>query len=114
MNRDRLYLSHILQACDWLDEYVHEGQDMLRGDHKTQNAALHALQILCESTQRLSPEVRALRPDIDWRAISGLRNIIVHDYLGVDVDVIWRILTEDVPVLRRAIEEMLKGLSDSP
>jgi uncharacterized protein with HEPN domain len=77
-------------------------------DRKTQKATLRELQELAESTQRLSDEVRARRPEILWRDIAGFRNVIVHDYLGLSLDRIWEVIENDLPVLETAIEALLK------
>lgn len=68
-----------------------------------QDAVLRNLQIMAESTQRLSEEYKNTHPDVDWRKISGLRNILVHDYLGIDLETVWNILARDLPGLKKAL-----------
>lgn len=58
------------------------------------------LQTMAESTQRLSDEIKATQPNISWEEISGFRNVLVHDYLGIDLEVIWGIMQREVPELR--------------
>ena len=65
------------------------------------------LQVLAESTQRLSDGSKARRPEVDWRAIAGFRNVLVHDYLGVDAAAIWKVVQADLPVLKEAVANML-------
>ena len=72
-----------------------------------QDAVIRNLQTLAESTQRLSAKAKESRPEIDWRKIAGFRNVLVHDYLGVDLDRIWTIIRNDLPVLRNAVDQML-------
>jgi uncharacterized protein with HEPN domain len=67
------------------------------------------LQTLAESTQRLSDRTKRNQPVIEWFKIAGFRNALVHDYLGVDLDKVWNILQNDLPVLKVAIGEMLKS-----
>ena len=74
---------------------------------KTQKATLRELQELAESSQRLSDEIKGHHPEIPWRDISGFRNIVVHDYLGLNVFKIWGIIERDLPFLRKTIEAML-------
>jgi len=68
---------------------------------------LRELQELAESTKRLSDEIKEARPEIPWSAIAGFRNILVHDYLGVNLKQVWNIVQVDIPVLYQA----LKGIS---
>lgn len=72
-----------------------------------QDAALRNLQTLAESTQRISAGAKARHSGIDWRRIAAFRNVLVHDYLGVDVDVILDIVDRDLPELERVIRLML-------
>jgi uncharacterized protein with HEPN domain len=75
--------------------------------HTSQDAVLRNLQVLAESTQRLSDVSKSAQPDIDWRRIAAFRNVLVHDYLGVDLEIIWRIVQEDLPMLKTAIQSLL-------
>jgi len=63
---------------------------------------------LAESTQRLSDEAKESRPDIKWYRIAGFRNILVRDYIGIDPDTVWNIVVNELPVLNKAIREMLR------
>lgn len=72
-----------------------------------QDAVIRNLQILAESTQRLSDETKESLRDIDWYKIAGFRNILVHDYLGLDLDTVWNIVVNEIPTLKKAIGKML-------
>jgi uncharacterized protein with HEPN domain len=80
---ERLYLIHICECIARIEGYTAEGREAFLADTKTQDAVLRNLQTLAESSQRLSAELKAAQPDVDWRGIRGLRNILVHDYLGI-------------------------------
>ena len=67
---------------------------------------------MSESTQRLSEAARARRPDLDWKAIAGFRNVLVHDYLGIDLQYVSRAVQTDVPALKKACEQLLRDLGD--
>lgn len=68
-----------------------------------QDAVLRNLQVLSESTQRLSEEFKNSNNQIEWYKISGLRNILVHDYLGIDISIVWNILTPELTRLKKAV-----------
>jgi uncharacterized protein with HEPN domain len=75
-------------------------------DPMVQDATLRVLQVMAESSQRLSDAVKELEPTIDWRAISG-RNILVHDYLGgIDIELIWQVIETELPVLKKALQKV--------
>jgi len=78
--------------------------------HTLQDAVLRNLHTMSESTQRLSAQIRGSQPGIDWRPIGAFRNVLVHDYLGVDLEQIWRNIQNNVPDLKRAALEMLDSL----
>ncbi len=63
--------------------------------------------MIAESTKRLSEASKAAHPEIDWSGIAGFRNFLVHDYMSVDLDLVWRILERDVPRLKLTVHPML-------
>lgn len=75
MKDDRLYLVHVLECIDRIERYTAEGKEAFMADERTQDAVLRNLQVLSESTQRLSEDLKADHPEVDWRGISGFRNV---------------------------------------
>ena len=110
MKDDRLYLIHIKECIERVIMYTEEGKDVFFADIKTQDAVMRNLQILAESTQRLSDSLKELHPEVDWRNISGFRNVAVHEYLSIDLKMIWDIVEQDLPVLDEQIEAILREL----
>lgn len=108
MRDDRLYLLHLSESLERIEEYVVEGKEAFFADRKTQDAVLRNLQTLAESTQRLSEPLKASRPEIDWRGIAGLRNILVHDYLGVSLPRVWEVVEVFLPHLKAAVRHWLE------
>ena len=89
------------------------GPNFRLSDTKTQDAVAKNRQTLAESTTRLSAEIKAQRTEIGWRSIAGFRNIIVHDYLQIDLDETWDIIVRDLPALKIAVHALLgeKGVA---
>lgn len=112
MKDDRVYLTHISECLAWIDQYTTQGREAYFRDRKTQSAVLRELQTLAESTQRLSNSLKQKHPEVPWRDIAGFRNVLVHDYLGIKPQRVWEIIERDLPVLRKAIEEMKIILDD--
>ena len=107
MKDDRLYLLHISECIATIEEYTEGGEGAFFKDRKTQDAVLRNLQIMAESSQRLSSQLRDSHPEMDWRKIAGFRNVLVHDYLGINIRLVWGIVTRDLPVLKQRISAML-------
>jgi uncharacterized protein with HEPN domain len=109
MKDDRLYLIHIRECIERIDSYV-SGEDKQKFLDSTliQDAVLRNLQVLAESTQRLSDAAKKSAGEVDWFKIAGFRNVLVHDYLGIDIEQVWNILEKDLPELKRHIEQLLK------
>lgn len=110
MKDDRLYLVHVQDSMNYIMEYTAEGKQVFLKDRKTQDAVLRNLHTLSESIQRISPDLETKYPDVRWREISAFRNIIVHDYLGVDLERIWDIIVRDLPILRTQVRTILDEL----
>ena len=110
MKDDRVYLRHILRCILRIEEYVAGDRAALSASHLVQDAVLRNLQTMAESTQRLSPTTKKRRPDVDWAALAGLRNVLVHDYLGVDLDQVQRAIVQDMPRLKTACQGLLEDL----
>ena len=108
---DRLYLIHIGECLDRIEQYTSAGRDPFFSDTKTQDAVLRNLHILAESRQRLSDRLKTSQPQVDWRSIAAFRNVLVHDYLGIDLSRIWDIVQNDLPALKRAVADMLASLN---
>ncbi len=112
MSRDyRVYLEDILEAARRIREYT-TGIDVssFAADFKTQDAVLRNLEIIGEAARVLPEQVSSLRKDVDWKKISGLRNILIHEYFGVDLEIIWDIVQNKVPELQEAVGDILKTL----
>ena len=108
MKDDKLYLIHIDECIERIESYVN-GVDKKTFLDSTliQDAVIRNLQIMAESAQRLSDNLKDSHSEIDWFRISGFRNVLVHDYLGVDVERVWYIIEKELPVLKKAVRKML-------
>ena len=110
MKDDRIYLGHILECIDRIEQYTKDGHAHFSKSLLTQDGVLRNLQILGQSVTKLSDRMRSDHPEIDWKGIVGLRNVLVHDYLGVNVERVWEVVRNDLPGLRQNIQAILKKL----
>ena len=105
MNDDRVYLEYIVDCIDKIKNYSQGGKEEFLANSMISDAIIRRLQTLAESTQRLSEELKENIPEVDWRNISGFRNILVHDYLGgIDLDTVWDVVENYLPILELAIK----------
>jgi uncharacterized protein with HEPN domain len=104
---DRVYLGHIRDAINDIEQYTVTGRDTFMGDRKRQDAVIRKFEIIGEPVKHLSEETTQRRPDIPWRRIAGMRDRLTHDYLGVDLSLVWAAVERDLPNLRSAVESLL-------
>lgn len=108
MRNDRERLLDVLEAVERIDRYARKGRETFERDELVQTWIVHNLQIIGESCRAISPEFRDAHPEIPWSKIIGMRNILVHDYFGIDTDVVWEAVQRDVSRL----EEQIRALAD--
>ena len=105
---DNVYLEHILECAALIQDYTRGGKSGFMNDVLLQDATLRRLQTMTESTQRLSTDSKAKAPEVDWKAISGFRNVLVHDYLnGIDMEQVWDAIENYLPSLERAVQKLV-------
>lgn len=109
MSRDELYLQHVLDAIRKIERYAAVGYDEFMAASHWQDAVIRQLEIIGEAVKRLSSEVVDRRPDIPWRRIAGMRDVLIHDYMGVDLEAVWQVTQHNIPELRQAVEQLLGG-----
>lgn len=105
----RDYLRHILAEVAFvLDRAEGLSQDEFLEDATLQRAFVRSLEVIGEAVKQLPTEFRISEPRIDWRRIAGMRDRLIHDYFGVDYDIVWDVIRNQLPDLRRVIEEHLE------
>jgi uncharacterized protein with HEPN domain len=107
VNRDALYLQHVLDAIGTIERYVAVGYAEFMAASHWQDAVIRQLEIIGEAVKRISPEILGHRPDIPWRRIAGMRDVLIHDYMGVDLEAVWQVTQQDLAPLRQAVEDLL-------
>ena len=107
MNRDRVYVEYALEGIAKVRRYTESGRDDFMKNEIAQDAVLRNLRTLAESIQRLSDEVKQTHPEVPWSDISAFRNVIVHDFLGVDLVEVWMFISRDLPTLSEQLRRIL-------
>jgi|SRR3989304_4939267 len=96
-------LLDILEAIERIEKYTIRGRDAFEQDELIQTWIVHHLQIIGEAARALPDNFRDKYPDIPWSKIIGMRNILVHNYFGIDVDVVWAVIINELPDLKKNI-----------
>ena len=105
---DRRRLAHVLDQIDRIDAYCRDGRDAFDRDLRTQDAVLYRLTVIGEALGALTPETYRLLASLPPRLPKGQRNILVHEYWRVDLDIVWATVTTDLPPLRADIGRALR------
>jgi len=113
MRDDRERLSDILEAIIRIEKYSIGGKRVFESNELIQNWILRYLQIIGEAGNQISAQFRILHPELPWRAIVGMRNILVHQYFDIDLEIVWSVVERDLPDFKRKIESILKTWKDS-
>ncbi len=110
MRDDRERLLDIQEAIENIQKYASRGKDAFREEELIQTWVLHHIQILGEAAAKISDEFQEQHSEIPWFKIVGMRNILVHDYFHIDIDVVWSVVENDLPVLYNQIKDLLREL----
>lgn len=108
MSRDpRLFLDDMITACEKIRRYVAgRTRDAFEKDEQAYDAVLKNLEVIGEASKRLPAAIKDAHPEILWRDISGLRDIVVHEYFGLDRDIVWDVVDQSVPILVAQLRDL--------
>ena len=109
MRKDfRLYLDDILEAIHQIRIYmVDQDEEAFAKDRKTQDAVIRNLEIIGEAAGKLPEQTQEAAPEIEWRKIKGLRNILIHEYFGIDLPILWDVVQNKLGPLEEACRRLV-------
>ena len=102
------YLRHIYDECNYLilaSERL--SKQNFEKDETLKRAFVRSLEIIGEATKKLSPEIRENYPDIEWKALARMRDKLIHNYFGIDYDIVWNVVQIKTPLLRQTVFQIL-------
>ena len=105
------YLNDIIIAITDIEEFtLGMSYEMFSGDKKTINAVIRSLEVLGEATKHIPISFRKKYPDIPWNKMAGMRDVLIHDYMGVDLMTVWKVSQERLPELKSLFEKLVLGV----
>ena len=109
-DRSEAHLDDILEAIRRIELYVAgESRDSFFGTPMLQDAVVRNLEIVGEVAKRLPPELLRQAPEIDWRKVAGLRDVLIHEYATVDLEIVWDVVENRLQPLREAVARLRRG-----
>jgi len=105
-------LKDILDGIAKIERYAARGQEAFEQDELIQTWVLFHIQLIGEAAAQLGKAFHQSHPEIPWAQIVAMRNVLVHEYFGVDLQEVWRTVESDLPLLKHHIEALLKRLED--
>jgi uncharacterized protein with HEPN domain len=114
MKKDyRDYIQDILDSIDEIYVFIGKmSREEFLNDRKTVKAVLRNLEIVGEAAKKIPPPLRDKYPDIPWKKMTGLRDKLIHEYFGVDLEIIWQLIKDELPGVLPPIQEMLRRLNN--
>jgi uncharacterized protein with HEPN domain len=106
----RVYVAHILECIDKIERFTADGRERFFQEAMVQDAVLRNLEVIGEAAKRLDDAYRAAHPGVPWRALAGLRDVLIHQYEGVDLEKVWAIVEQELPSLRGTLAAILPPL----
>ena len=112
MRTDRLRLLDAIDQTQLISMFAEQGREAFIKDVLVQSAILHRLALLGEACRAVSAEVREAHPEIPWAQIVAFRNVVVHEYFGVDLELVWAIITERIEILGAQLQAVVDSVQD--
>lgn len=109
MKDERLYLHHMLERSERVAEYIAGGREAFLASEQLQDAVIRNLEAIGEAAKRVGPALRAALPELDWRSICGMRDVLIHGYIGVDIEEVWNVAAQHLPAVQAVLRRYLSS-----
>lgn len=111
MKKDpKIFLFHILESCHAVEKYIQDvGEDDFRRNEEKQDAVIRKIEVIGEAVKNLPLDFRKDYPQVDWKGAAGMRDVLIHDYFGVDLKLLWRVAHE-LPNFKKQIQDIFDSL----
>lgn len=109
MKKDpEVFLNHVMESIQLIEEYSKKASETeFFKNRAMQDSVIRRLEIIGEAVKNLSPQFRSKYPEIPWKQIAGMRDILIHEYFDVDLALTWRVVTQELPIIKKKLFEIL-------
>ncbi len=105
------FIKDIIDSIDDIERFIgNMSFDEFLQDRKTINAVIRSLEIIGEASKKIPPEIRDKNTSVPWKRMTGMRDKLIHEYFGVDMEIVWMVIKEELPPLKSMIMNILKDL----
>ncbi|HAX62135.1 MAG TPA: hypothetical protein DCX95_06260 [Elusimicrobia bacterium] len=105
------YIKDILECINKIEEYTKDKEkDIFYNDPELQDAVVRRIEIIGEATKHIPDEIRQKYPDIPWKDIAGMRDVVIHHYDMVDLEEVWKVIKENIPAIKPVIKQAYEDL----
>ncbi|MDD2586362.1 MAG: DUF86 domain-containing protein [Syntrophomonadaceae bacterium] len=108
MKNDLLYLEHILESILRIEQYTVSGKDTFMNSQITQDAVIRNLEIIGEATKNVSRQYRQEHPQVPWKQMAAMRDVLIHDYMGVDLKIVWNVVNRELSQIKDTLKRILE------
>lgn len=112
MSEDFVHLNEILERIQRVEAYTQAGKEAFFQSVLIQDGVIRNFEVMGEAVKQLSLELRQNYPDVPWRQIAGFRDVLIHHYMGLDLNAIWNVVEQNLPNLKQKIERILQESGD--
>lgn len=107
-NRDIIYIKHMLESIDLIEQYTtNVSKEKFLSSPQLQDAVIRRLEIIGEAAKKVSVQTRRKHPAVPWKAMAGMRDVLIHEYFGVDMDLVWNTVKDDLPKAKKQLIEII-------
>ena len=105
----------ILSSILEIEEFVKDVNfEKFVRDRKTINAVIRSLEVMGEASKKIPSEIRSKYPEVPWKYMAGMRDKLIHEYHGVDLEIVWKVIKGEIPILKPMIEKIVDELENAP
>ncbi|MFB2881026.1 DUF86 domain-containing protein [Floridanema aerugineum] len=112
MTNERVFLEDIIERIERIESYTLGGKEVFLESVLIQDAVIRNFEVIGEAVKQLSVELRQNHPEVPWRRIAGFRDVLIHNYLGIDLDEVWNVVELNLPELKERILLILQELTN--